>query len=332
VADQWPGSVPRDEMLARVVTRGRRIRLVRRLVVAAAVAGVVTAGAVGYQLGTSGALDLVAEATVTLPDESVAFRLCPGAGEIGRLHRGDRVLLTGTDEDGDWVELRSPLDQFDRVWVPASVVTPDEVAELPVVSCGDDESELALASGEVITTTTSTTVPDGEQPEETTTTAAPTTTVVPGQPTPPAAQGPGPAPTVTSPPTTQGPPPDTTGPSISQLARSHAVISDNQGGEFCVPQQWTSQVSALVTDPSGLQSVRAQWSFVGNGQPRSGSVAMSLQGGVWRATLGPFPDGTAANGQSVDIGWTVRAVDGVGNVRTVAAGPNFAITLVGCFA
>lgn len=46
--DPWPARTPRDEMYARVVRRGRRIKMVRNVIIGAGLAGAMAAGAVGY--------------------------------------------------------------------------------------------------------------------------------------------------------------------------------------------------------------------------------------------------------------------------------------------
>jgi hypothetical protein len=45
---------------------------------------------------------------------------------------------------------------------------------------------------------------------------------------------------------------------------------------------------------------------------------MSLSGGKYRATFGPFPYGTVPMNGSVTVTWTVRAVDLAGNPRQVS--------------
>src|SRR5690606_2382536 len=116
--------------------------------VAAAVAGIVAVGGgVGYAIGSSEVVDIGSGGTVHLPHAAATYHACPDAGPLGQLHRGDRVLLTGVDETGEWFELRSPIDLLDRVWVRASVVTPDAgaVTDLPERTCGVTDEELTLA-------------------------------------------------------------------------------------------------------------------------------------------------------------------------------------------
>lgn len=355
-SEAWPSPTPRGEVLTRVVQRGRRIRRVRRLLTALAVGGVVVAGAGGYALGASGRIDVVADGTVTIPDATAAYHACPGTSPLGDLHRGDRVLLTGVSEDGAWYELRSPIDLLDRAWVPAAVVTPDEDLDLPVVGCGLTDEELATVAGVVeaddadgaTTTTTTTTEPgaatttdpaDGPtppgptEPGPGTTPSGPTTVPSGSATTAPPGEGPTPTPPPTSPPTvpptSPTTPPDTTGPTIGGFQRSVAAINET-GSEFCLPPA-TSTVRASVSDPSGVTSVTLLWSFTGAGGTVSGSRPMTLQGGAYQATLGPFT-ATTINTVigSVDVNWSVTATDGAGNTRTVAAPPAADVTLHNC--
>jgi hypothetical protein len=172
-----------------------------------------------------------------------------------------------------------------------------------------------------------------------TATGAPATTVVAGDPAPPpstpgAAVGPAvPVPigsTPGAPPAPGDPPPttgttqpaDTTPPSVSGLARTDADIDEDGPGSCTLPM--TTQLSAIVSDPSGVQGVTASWT--GNGI--DGSVAMTSAGGAWQATIGPIGDSALTEGESATITWSVQAVDNAGNIRTSGAGPS--ITLHGC--
>jgi hypothetical protein len=172
-----------------------------------------------------------------------------------------------------------------------------------------------------------------------TATGAPATTVVAGDPAPPpstpgAAVGPAvPVPigsTPGAPPAPGDPPPttgttqpaDTTPPSVSGLARTDADIDEDGPGSCTLPM--TTQLSAIVSDPSGVQGVTASWT--GNGI--DGSVAMTSAGGAWQATIGPIGDSALTEGESATISWSVQAVDNAGNIRTSGAGPS--ITLHGC--
>lgn len=328
--ETWPSPTPRDEVLARVVARGRRIQMINRLMIAAAVATAATVAGVGVWLGASGAVDLVgddgaAPAVVAPPGDDgassaaggVAYFACPNVRELGELRGGDRVYLTGRDDSGEWVELRSPVDAGVAVWVRAEVVDPDGDADLPEVDC--EITEMALGAP--------TTTPE-ELPAETTTTTTqaedePTTsTTRPTQPTTPPTQP-------TTPTSTQiTTPPDTTPPVISSLARTNPVIRTS--GEFCAPGiPQSTVVSATVSDASGVATVHARWSFTFAGETRSGEALMTGAGGNTYATTLSFMEFSGAQ-TLVNINWSVRAVDVHGNARTVTSGPNNAVELQGC--
>lgn len=286
----WPAPTPRDELLARVVTRGRRIQMINRLIVAVVVAGVVSAAAVGVALGTSRTVDLFgAEASSATVggdgdgDDGVEYRSCPNGAVLGRLRGGDRVYLTGRDDSEDWVEVRSPVDQVERVWVRAELVDPDAAVDLPVVGC--DGADLTAAGPGVMTTTTSTTI-EGEElpPEETTTTTAPG----PG-PTPTTQPGPGPTTPTTQPgpgPTTTLPPPPAP-PVIGTISRSQTTIweADFPGQCSLYGGPVTSTISAII--PSAT-SATMSWSVAGS----QGSKPMQRSGSTFSAVFGEFPEST----------------------------------------
>jgi hypothetical protein len=149
--------------------------------------------------------------------------------------------------------------------------------------------------------------------------AAPSTASPAASPSSPAPAPAAPPPASPPPP----PPPDTAGPTISGLARTNADISE--ASRATCPFPTTTDVSATVTDPSGVASVRVSWQAGSHG----GSSAMSLSGGVWRATIGPITRGTMFTDQSVPLWWGVSAVDTLGNSRTGVSGSQ-TITLHGC--
>lgn len=314
MSDPTPGSRPpsgSDEAAAaQVVTHGPGASRWGRGGAILGVAGVVAAAAAGFALGRSGGLDLVGEsAAISGPPDAVApFSACPGGPPIGELHRGDRVFLTGRDEAGTWLELRSPAGASDRVWLQAEAVGPDsEVDGLPVHDCTTEGAQLAMA-GETITTLPPTTVPGA-----TTTTAGPSTTTTIATTT----SQPG-----TTTPTTSG---DTAPPSVTALQADVNEIYTNDG--VCGPRPRSTPVEALVTDASEISSVELGWSFPGANGTVSGTKAMTLSGGRYRAVFGPFPDGTLAQDDSVIVTWTVRAVDAAGNPRQVSVQKAEAITV-----
>ncbi|MBN2622686.1 MAG: hypothetical protein JXA83_04930, partial [Acidimicrobiales bacterium] len=153
----------------------------------------------------------------------------------------------------------------------------------------------------------------------------------PGTPAIPASEPLAPAPGGSSPggPSPSDPPPttattarDATGPSITELSVTPGMI-DEDGFEFCERPK-TAQVSATVSDPSGVTGVIVSWS--GNGM--SGSTEMAAMGSTWQGTLGPVPDSQLTVGDGpVPITWSVTAVDGAGNSAT-KGGPT--LSMYGC--
>ena len=322
VDERWSFETPRDEMLTRVVTRGRRIRMINRALIGAAVAGACVVGVAGFVIGFNGGGDNDA----SVAPAGVGYHACPESGVIGELGSGDRVFLTGTDESGGWVQLRSPQSESARVWIPAEAVDPDEAVDLPAATCAPGEFEMAMAG------VTETTEPDddeevegddegeeveevdGEEVEEpgvTTTTAAPgpTTTTAPGA-------TPTTAPATTAPPTTQAPTttqPPQPAPIIGQLSRSRNQIWDSWGGlgqcSVSTPQNATTSVISITTNHASGATM--SWNSSPTGI--SGSKPMSPgAGGTYTATLGPFPQGTVANAGGGPVSL---------NVSVVATGP-----------
>jgi hypothetical protein len=142
----------------------------------------------------------------------------------------------------------------------------------------------------------------------------------PGAGDPPSTPGTTAGPGTTAPTTTA--PRDTTPPAINGLARSPLQLTVDNGSEFCEFPK-TAQGSAAVSDASGIRSVTL--SFSGNGH--SGGGAMSLSGGTWTGTIGPFPQNQLGVGATATVAWSVTAVDNAGNKDTVS-GPT--LTLYGC--
>jgi hypothetical protein len=115
------------------------------LIVRAALVGVVVvvlavvAGfGAGVALERSGTVDPVAEPdAATVRDAMVVTVDCPGGNPVVALGRADRIVVTGRDEERDWVELRSPIDVAAVVWLPADQVDlRGAVGTLPVHTCG----------------------------------------------------------------------------------------------------------------------------------------------------------------------------------------------------
>jgi hypothetical protein len=102
------------------------------------VLAVVAGFGAGVALERSGSVDPVAEPdAATVRDAMVVTVDCPGGNPVVALGRADRILVTGRDEERDWVELRSPIDLDAVVWLPAAQVDlRGAVGSLPVHTCG----------------------------------------------------------------------------------------------------------------------------------------------------------------------------------------------------
>lgn len=279
----------------------------------AALAGV-GVGAWAGSSGSGSAGTNAAGVTGDLPTAQI-WR-CPDSGEVGHLTSGDRILLTGRSEDRAWARLRDPHDLEANVWVSSAAVDADrDIESLPVVECDDPTANpdiLALGA-----TVGSTVVPQddpGDPIEETTTTTAPedTTTTADPQPTPGPNPTPTPSPDRPDGPTTTTTAPDRAGPVITNLVASPTKITTIDGpglhceGELAIK---TTTISATISDPSGVNSVRLGWSVNGH----TGSTNMTPSDGRWKATIGQFPYLTIPINTSAPIQVTVTATDRANN-------------------
>ena len=140
---------------------------------------------VGALLGVTGAVSLLGETGTVADAANASYFDCPDGTAIGAFGRGDRVLITGRDDSGDWAEVRSPEAANARVWMRSRQVLADrDTTGLPVVGCnvpvvaifGDipDETTTTTVPGDT-TTSTTTTIPG-----DTTTTSSTTTTTTAG--------------------------------------------------------------------------------------------------------------------------------------------------------
>lgn len=346
----WPASVPREEMLARVMRRGRYLRRLRRLAFAAASALVAAASVMGYQFATSGAADGPRDGTIDEGAGPVEYHACPGTGAVGRFEPGDPVQVTGVDPTGDWLQVRSPVEAAERVWVPAADVTTEAAPDGPVVDdCDPDGDGTPPSTDGALTTTTTegTTVPD----DETTTTGSDPTVSDPTLPRPPSTTRPGPAPTTapgpgaTSPTSTSAPTPtsvvDATGPVIRSVSRQHSTLyEDHHPGFGCPAGSPTSGwIRAEIADPeSGVASATMTWTVrdvddqvIHQGSRSMHRISGSTSDGTWQATLGPFL-GDVLPGMSVHPGRItvqVTAVNGDGGAGSPATRVDF-VTLRDC--
>ena len=259
-------------------------------VVAGAIAG---GAAVGVVLG----LTVFAPADpvpASLSGVAVPVYACPGADEVGTLHRGDRVLVTG--RSGDWLAVRNVRGAFERVFVAAASVVPDaDLSGLPEVGCDDTATiVVAVTSTTVLAEDTTTTVPPGDTSTTTSTTAATTTTTLA-------------APSVGSP-----------------SADPDPIWEKFPGFPNTCPGDGITTVAAAVSAPAGIQSVTLSWtSAAGNG-----STPMTLSGGLHRGDIGPFDATGPAVPQdgAIVVSATVTVIDSLGR----SASSPIAVTVNDC--
>jgi hypothetical protein len=194
------------------------------------VAGTIVVGGAGVGVGLDQAgVFGGGDETVEVSLDAVSTFDCPDGGEVGEVHRGDRVLATGRDDSGGWIEIRDPRDLGARVWVNATYLVPD--ADLSGLDTRECEVLVAAA------TTTTLLVPfPGPQPDE-------------GGGSTGGGGG--------------GAPADTTGPTITNVGASPNHIWEQDGqGITCPPANpRQSVVSASASDPSGVASLTASWAF-----------------------------------------------------------------------
>lgn len=323
-------------------------------VVAVAAMGSV-ALATGIAQGDSGPGGTTHLATVDDDVTDADLRPCPGAAPVGRLDAGDPVTLTGRSEDGAWLRLESPVEDYDSVWIDATQVVVTTPEDLPIARCGDVDLAIELIGGvELVLTpkTTTTTTPDDEDDDEgdddgevaagdTTTTRAggdrATTTEQPSsQPTGPAPTGPGPTqPPSTSPPTTRPRttttrprpttttttlPPDVTPPTVDSFTKNRARIRETGNCDGPVNVLFT----ARVQDESGIARVRLVWRIddaVTGTTLVNGTITMTdAGGGIYRVNLGPFDQSTVGPNNGVLV-WRVRATDASPNANEIIVDP-----------
>jgi hypothetical protein len=195
---------------------------------------------------------------------------CPGGTPVAALARGDEVLAIAHSEDGEWLEIRSPVRQDQRAWLPAGVVggPADALAsQLPVRECG--EVETTTTSSTTSTTSTTTTSTTSTTTTSTTTTTTPTTTTRPDAPTdvgilavtgrvggvtPPSSTTSSSTPSTSSTTSTTAPGTSTTVPA-GGFHYVHALPA--QGGASC-PSIATLRVP--IEDADGVARVRVIWS------------------------------------------------------------------------
>jgi len=266
----------------------------------AGLAGFLVTGALGWAgvLGRPKSTETAARLTARVSTQ-VSYLDCPGGSPLGTFGASDRVLGVAHDGD-DWVAVRNPTNVLQIVWLPASVLVPDDgqepFGELPAATCATVDA-VALPAD---TTTVPTTSPTPTLPATTTTVVAttlPTTnppaTTLPAT-NPPATTVPATNPPATNPPLTSPPvttPPPNAPPAVGNLSANPTVISQD------AQCQWSTQtqISVNVTDASGVGAVQVRWSISTFNGPASGTVNLvgPAGGGNWTGTisglLGPNP-------------------------------------------
>lgn len=222
---------------------------------------------------------------------------CPEGTPVAVLARGDEVLAVARSEDGEWMEIRSPVRQDQRAWVPAGVVGGEAGAvasALPVRECG--EVETTTTSSTTSTTSTTTTSTTSTTTTSTTSTTVPTTTTRPDSPTdvgilavtgrvggltPPSSSTSSTSSSTSS--TTSSTVPGTTT-TLPAGAFHYVHALPAQGGANC-PSIATLRIP--VTDDDGLARVRVIWSTGAGGA----TAIVELQRGTgaeWGTTM-QFP-------------------------------------------
>lgn len=282
---------------------------------AAVAAGLVGGATLGWAVQDWGVLDLVEEpAPVELRSDRVSAFDCPDGRAVASLARGDRVLAVGRDRDGDWIEIRSPVDLSAGAWLPIATLADElagtEVAVLPVHDCDRPPAPTTTVPPETTTTSSSTTTTSSS----TTTTSPPTTVPVPST-------------SIVTIPTTS-----TTanaGSAFGPLLLLDPVTRDPIGYIHDLPPGNSDptcptevRVEIAVTDDQGVRSVTMEWSTGEDGA--EGTVALErLPNGAYGATF-QFPSDAVTATPDLDFAvptFTFVAVDEQGAVTSAGLGP-----------
>jgi hypothetical protein len=144
-------------------------------------------------------------------------------------------------------------------------------------------------------------------------------------PTPTPVPPPAPTPTPASPPAptpTPAPTPDTTGPSITGLSATEPEIWEDNP-PLCGSDPKFSEITAQVTDPSGVAWVVLSWSV---GSVDDWNWMTWLWDAWFREEVGYFDPGVVPYEETAQVTIWVTAVDTLGNSRTVQT----TITLNNC--
>lgn len=236
---------------------------------AGALAAAGVAGAVGATLGLTGLLGGVGGSpvpvgqpgqapVVTAFADTVAGSFCPAGSPVVRFAMGERVFITARTEQGDYVQVRHPLDRDARVWVPATSVEAEDVAVLAGLPVGGCEVLIEPPSEQTPD------APEAAQPQSQTPAPRPT-----------------PAPTPTP-----APPADTTPPAITNSFAAPTVIY-----QLGAPGPTSTTIFASASDDVGVASIRATW-------PAHGAIAagdVTIGGASGSFVFGPFPSAGSHN-------------------------------------
>jgi hypothetical protein len=230
---------------------------------------------------------------------------CPEGTPVAVLARGDEVLAVARSEDGEWIEIRSPVRQDQRAWVPAGVVGGEAGAvasALPVRECG--EVETTTTTSTTSTTSTTTTSTTSTTTTTTTSTTVPTTTTRPDSPTeigilavtgrvggvaPPSTTSSTSSSTSS---TTSSTAPPGTSTTLPPGAFHYVHALPSQGGANCPS---IATLRTTVTDGDGLARVRVIWSTGAGGS----TAIVELQRGAgaeWATTM-QFPAVAVPDGE-----------------------------------
>jgi hypothetical protein len=231
---------------------------------------IVLAGIGGTALGASGVIAgeprEILAGYTAVLDDSAPAASCPGGPVIDELFAGDRVLAIARSEDSGYLGVRDPNDFARTLWFDRAVV---------VVDAGQaDVDSLPIE-------------------------ACPVATVEVIEPTPVPTEEPEPEPEPEPAPV----PSDTTAPSLANANANPKTIS-MQGFPECGPT--ASVISVNVTDPGGVQSVKATWT--------GGSALLNRSGSTWSFSFSEDTIGFTDTNYTI----TLTATDSSGNVGSTA--------------
>lgn len=301
------------------------------------VLGLVAGAAAGLVLERSGVVDPLGEpAPVVVRIDRVPVLDCPDGMPVASLARGDRVLATARSDDGDWLEIRSPVDLDGRAWVSSAAVAGDEgasgVLQLPERGCDDDRPTTTTTSTSTTSTSTTTT-----STTSTTTTSTTSTTLLPTTSTSTTLPNVAPLLRLLVSGSVSGQPPGSTTSTTTGPSTTSTTLPP--GGFFyvhAVPSSGISpcRVDAVATveaiDPDGVTAVHVRWDTGPGGRtdqrplvPRPGAPTF------WDVTL-QFPEAAIPLAEEFRVpAFTVIATDGRGIETTVAVVPQSAFRVYG---